>query len=318
MPSMVGVETLPAVSLVSSVVDPAVEFLPNNYEYAYYASPAVPRRNLLLINLPGSDEQCPGAGAFNNTAEKLGFDVICVNYSNLSEQIVMCQGDPACFGNVSQAKLDATGVCAAPGQSGCGTDPKTGQPYYLSNPADAITQRISMMLQYLNTHGYNQNGTNWGNYLSGTTPLWQNIVLAGHSQGGVMSTFAAYENVVARAINLSAPPQATLVNGVEVGATYLTNTPATNIRDIYGLVSVYDDLYQQGVFSAVWQLLGFTPANNDAEVKLNTNNPIGLNCNSGTPSHNFSTSAPPGPDGNGHDATLYLWNEDIYKFMLID
>jgi hypothetical protein len=51
----------------------------------------------------------------------------------------------------------------------CGIDPRTGQPYYLSNPADAITQRISMMLQYLNTHGYNQNGTNWGNYLSGTT-----------------------------------------------------------------------------------------------------------------------------------------------------
>jgi trimeric autotransporter adhesin len=318
MPNMVGVETLPAVSLVSSAVDPAVQFLPNNYEYAYYASPGVPRRNLLLVNLPGSDEECPGAGALNNTAEKLGFDVICVNYSNLSEQIVMCQGDPACFGNVSQAKLDATGICSSVGQSGCGIDPRTGQPYYLSNPADAITQRISMMLQYLNTHGYNQNGTNWGNYLSGTTPLWQNIVLAGHSQGGVMSTFAAYENVVARAINLSAPPQATLVNGVEVGATYFTNTPATNIRGIYGLVSVYDDLYQQGVFSAVWQLLGFTPANNDAEVKLNTNNPIGLNCNSGTPSHNFSTSAPPGPDGNGHDATLYLWNEDIYKFMLID
>jgi hypothetical protein len=112
----------------------------------------------------------------------------------------------------------------------CGIDPRTGQPYYLSNPADAITQRISMMLQYLNTHGYNQNGTNWGNYLSGTTPLWQNTVLAGHSQGGVMSTFAAYENMVARAINLSAPPQATLVNGVEVGATYFTNTPATNIQ----------------------------------------------------------------------------------------
>jgi hypothetical protein len=72
------------------------------------------------------------------------------------------------------------------------------------------------------------------------------------------------------------------------------------------------------VYSAVWQALAFTQANNDAEVKRHTNIPIGLNCHSGTPSHNFSTSAPPGPDGNGHDATLFLWNEDIYKFMVID
>lgn len=318
MPSMVGVATPPAISIPSNVVDPAIQFLPNNSQFAYYASPSVPRRNLLLVDLPGSNEVCPGVGPFNNTAEKLGFDVICVNYSNLSEQIVICQGDPTCFGNVSQAKLDATGVCSTPGQSECGIDPRTGQPYYLSNPADAVTQRISMMLQYLNTHGYNQNGTNWGSYLSSTTPFWQNIVLAGHSQGGVMSTFAAYEHVVARAINLSAPTQATLVNGVEVGATYLTNSPKTDIRSIYGFVSVYDGLYQRGVYSAVWQLLGFSPTNNDAEMKLNTNNPIGLNCNSGVPSHNLSTSAPPGPDGNGHDAPFYLFNEDIYKFMLID
>ena len=318
MPSMAGVATLPAVALVSSTVDPNIQFLPNNYQYAYYASPGVPRRNLLFVDLPGSDETCPAASALNNTAEKLGFDVICVNYSNLSAQDNICVGNAACFGNVSQAKENATGVCSIPGQSQCGIDPHTGQPYYLSNPSDAVTQRISMMLQYLNTNGYNQNGTNWGNYLSGTTPLWQNILLGGHSQGGDMATSTAYEQVVARAINLSGPPQATLVNNVEVGATYFSSLMATSIRNVYGLVSVDDSLYQDGVFAAVWQVLGFTPANNDAEVKLNTSTPIGLNCSSGTPSHNFSTSAPVGPDGDGHDVPLYLWNEDIYKFMLID
>jgi uncharacterized protein YjdB len=318
MPNMGGVTTIPKISLLSSVVDPAIQFLPNSNQHAFYASPGVPRRNLLLVDLPGSDETCPAAGAFSDTAQKLGFDVICVNYSNLVSQQSICAGEPDCFGNISQAKLDATGLCSTPEQSRCGIDPKTGHPYYLNNPADAVTQRISMMLQYLDSHGYNQNGTNWGNYLSGTIPLWQNIVLVGHSQGGDMSTFAAHEHGVARAINLSGPPQATLVNRVEVGADYFTSPKATDIRSIYGFVSVDDLRYQQGIYFAVWQLLGFTQVNDDAEVKLNTNNPIGLNCNSGTPSHNFSTSAPPGPDGNGHDAPLYLWNEDIYKFMLID
>ncbi len=174
-----------------------------------------------------------------------------------------------------------------------------------------------MMLEYLNTHGYNQNGTNWGNYLSGATPLWENIIFVGHSQGGVMATFAAYKHQMARAINLSAPPQATPVNGVEVAADYFLTDRATDIRNIYGLVSVYDQRYEQGVFQAVWQSLGFTPENNNAEVMLNTSTPIGLNCNSGIPSHNFSNSAPAEPAG-GHAAPLYLWNEDIYEFMLID
>ena len=318
MPNMSGVKTPPTIRLLSSVVDPAIQFLPNNDQFAAYAAPSVPLRNLLLVTLPGSGGTCGGGGPFSNTAQKLGFDWICVNYSNLSSQDSICAGAPDCYGNVSQAKEDATGLCSIPGQSQCGRDPTTGQPYYLNNPADAITQRISMMLQYLNTQGYNQNGTNWGNYLSGTTPLWQNIVLAGFSQGGSMSTFTAYEQVVARAINLSAPPTATRVNGAEVAATYLTSPKATDIRSIYGFVSVDDGYYQGGIYSAVWQVLGFTEANNDAEEKLNTSIPIGLNCNSGIPSHNFSTSAPPGPDGDGHDATLFLWNEDIYKFMLID
>jgi len=317
MPNTVGVSTLPTISIVSSVVDSAIQFRPNDYQYASYASPAVPRRNLLVVHLPGSGGICQ-ASAFDNADTKLGFDTICVNYSNLSAQDTICRGDPDCYGKISQAKLDATGVCSTPGQSQCGNDPKTGQPYYLNNPADAVTQRISMMLQYLNTHGYNKNGTNWGSYLSGATPLWQNILMAGFSQGGDMATFAAYQHVIARAINLSAPPTATPVNGIEVGATYLNSHPATDIRHIYGLVSVDDGYYQSGVYSAVWQGMGFTEANNDAEMKLNTNTPIGLNCNSGTPSHNFSTSAPPGPDGNGHAATVFLWNEDIYKFMLID
>jgi hypothetical protein len=133
-----------------------------------------------------------------------------------------------------------------------------------------------------------------------------------------MATFTAYQQTIARAINLSAPPTATLVNGVEVAASYLAGSKVTSVRNIYGLVSVYDGYYQRGNYSAVWQALGFTAENDDAEVKLNLSTPVGLNCNSGTPSHNFSTSAPPGPDGNGHVAPLFRWNEDVYKFMLID
>jgi len=108
------------------------------------------------------------------------------------------------------------------------------------------------------------------------------------------------------------------VNGIEVGAIYLNSHPATDIRHIYGLVSVDDGYYQSGVYSAVWQALGFTEANNDAEVKLNTNTPIGLNCNSGTPSHNFSTSAPRGRMVTGTPPPSFSGMKISTNFMLID
>ena len=107
-----------------------------------------------------------------------------------------------------------------------------------------------------------------------------------------MGTFTGYKQPVARVYNLSAPPLATLVNNVMTGATYFSTPKATDIRDFYGFVSTNDLYYKEGRFQAAWQLLGFTAANNDAEVQLNTATPIGLNYNSGIPSHNFSTSAP--------------------------
>ena len=100
-------------------------------------------------------------------------------------------------------------------------------------------------------------------------------------------------------------------------ASYFSDPKATDVRSIYAFVSVNDPHYVQGRYQAVWMGLGFTAANDDFEVKLNTATPIGLNCNSGIPSHNFSTSAPVSP-GGGHNDTVYIWNEDVFKFMLLD
>jgi hypothetical protein len=316
MPDLSDVRPYATVKLLSSTVDPAITFLPTNYQLAAFAAPGVARRDLLVVTLPASGSSC-GMGAFENTATKLGFDLICVNYSNAASQIVICDGDAECFGNISQAKFDASGACSVPNGMHCGVDPTTGLSYVNSNPSDAITQRISTMLQYLNSNGYNLNGTDWGNYLSGTTPRWDKMIIGGHSQGGAMATFAAYQQVIARAVNLSAPPGATPISNVMTAGTFFGGPRATDIRNFYGFVSTNDLLYKEGRYSAVWSAMGFTAANDDGEVQLNTAIPVGLNCNSGTPSHNFSTSAPVSP-GGGHNDTLYLWNEDIFKFMLID
>jgi hypothetical protein len=242
---------------------------------------------------------------------------MCVDYSNAATAINICKADTSCFANVFQAKLDGTGPCSIANGPHCGIDPTTGQLYVNSNPADAITERITKMLQYLDSNGFNANGTLWSSYLHNGAPDWSRIILSGWSQGGSLSTYTAYKLPVARAINISAPPLATLVGGVMTAADFFSDPPLTNIRNIYALVHTRDPLYTTGRFRAVWNAAGLTNVNNDGEVLLNTSTPVGLNCNVGIASHNFSTSAADGPFGP-HDDTNELWNEDVLKYMLID
>jgi len=312
------------------------------------ATPATQQhQHILLVDLPGSQGTC-SYSALMYTAQNLGFDAICVNYDNYTQQETICLAsrtqDPAhCFGNISQTKLDYTGDCILNGPNwtayNCGTDAsKTGQliPYYVMSYWDAVIPRITSMLQYLcdSPATYNQGSTTWSEYLTSPntctgSPVWSKIIMGGFSQGGDMATFAAYENTISRVINKSAPPQAALVNNTMTAAAYFTNTPATNIRKIFGLVSTNDTHYSQtpgspptSVFQAVWQALGYNlPANNDRELHLSPSNLEvwfgGLSCN-GTPSHNFSNSAAVNHGGSGHDDPNYIWNEDIYTFMLLD
>jgi len=317
MPDLSGANALPLIQVSASKVDPAVTFLPNDPEFADYATPGTLRKNKLLVFLSGSGGACGGIGVIGQIGVHLGYDAMCVNYSNTASAINICKGDTTCFANVFQAKLDGTGPCSIANGPHCGIDPVTGQPYVNSNPADALTQRLTKMLQYLNNNGFNANGTVWGSYLSGTAPDWTRIVLSGWSQGGSLATYTAYKLPISRAINISAPPLATLVGGVMTAADFFSDPPVTNIRNIYGLVHTRDPLYTTGRFNAVWSAAGLTDVNNDGEVQLNTSTAVGLNCNVGIPSHNFSTSAPDGPFGP-HDDTNSLWNEDVLKYMLID
>jgi hypothetical protein len=317
MPDLSGMKELPQVQLQSSTVDPAVTFLPNDPEFAGYPSVGTVRKDKLVVFLSGSGGACGGVGVIGHIGVRLGFDAMCINYSNVATAINICKGDTACFANVFQAKLDATGPCSIANGPHCGIDPTTGQPYVNSNPADAITQRITKMLEYLDANGFNANGTVWSSYLKNGAPDWSRIILSGWSQGGSLATYTAYHLPIARAINVSAPPLATLVGGVMTAADFFSDPPATNIRNIYGLVHTRDQLYTSGRFRAVWNAAGMTDVNNDGEVQLNTSTPVGLNCNVGIPSHNFSTSAADGPYGP-HDDANELWNEDVMKYMLID
>jgi hypothetical protein len=218
------------------------------------------------------------------TAQNLGFDTICVNYSNHSEQESICNpppstsGDPDCFYYISEAKFDGSGPCThwqGAWYVHCGIDQYTNTQYY-NYSSDAVLHRVTTMLYYLwcttdNTGGgypagsgnYDTANTQWETYLSlapGATcsntnennvaPAWNKIIMAGFSQGGDMATYTAGLELangtpIVRAINLSAPPQALVSNGNQTAATYLTGWfPGSTIRNVFGLVSANDGHYK--------------------------------------------------------------------------
>ena len=296
-------------------IDPQAQFMATEDEFFSYPTTGVQHRDLLVVDLPGSGGKCGAGGGFADIAKNLGYDYMCVNYPNAAQQNDICVGNPSCYGNVSQAKLDATGPCSKPGDAAdCGKDPHTKQPFYNDNPHDGVVMRITTMLQYLVNNGYNDKGTDWSQYLNGNSPNWERLAIGGFSQGGVMGSYAAYIYPVARVHMRSSPPSATLVNGQQVAATYYTQlNKVTPIQNFYGLVSVNDPRYTSGIFAAVWEALGFTASNNDEEEKLSSSS-SGINCSSGVPSHSFSTNFMVSP-GGGHDDTLAPWNEDVIKFM---
>lgn len=66
------------------------------------------------------------------------------------------------------------------------------------NRANSIENRLNKLIEYLHVT-YPTNG--WGQYLaSGTNVVWTNIIIAGHSQGGVHATMLAKTRLVYRCL----------------------------------------------------------------------------------------------------------------------
>ncbi len=358
--------------VAANVVDKQVVYGPTATELYAASNPGVAglypiaSQEKLLVELPGSGSSC-SYSAMMYTAQNLGFDTICVNYSNKSKQETICAGNPGCFYYVTEAKFDASGPCGVPNTNStdCGEDPYPGPSPapYSNGQHDAVYSRILTMLEYLTgntgTNPCNVSSSPWGQYLlaqhqtetgSYCALNWSQIILGGWSQGGDMATYAAGLEAsngtpLVRAINWSAPPQATVANNRMTAATYLKGWfPGTSIRSVFGLVSANDDHYQtlQGanalsVYQAVWNTMGFTPGSPayDGQADLNCttatnslcNVPIsagvqGLSC-TGTPvpSNNIVNFAAVNPYSNppdGHPDTIYIWNQDIYEYMLLD
>lgn len=115
--------------------------------------------------------------------------------------------------------------------------------------SNSIENRLVKLLLYLDRHHPQQN---WLDYLTGDSPKWESIVVAGHSQGGGQAAILGKKYNVARVIMLAAPGDYN--QELNAPAAWLSAPMVTPPERYYGLVHLRDRGLER--ILTAWEALG--------------------------------------------------------------
>lgn len=256
-----------AVEILPQTTDSAIN-VEQTAHYVLFANSAAPKNQLFLF-LSGSYGKPRGQQLILERASKLGYHAIGLSYPNSWTVGELCNNSPDanCY---EQVRLETI-------QGGDYSDKVE------INRPNSIENRLVKLLVYLNQQ-YPEQG--WSQYLTGDSPKWENIVVAGHSQGGGHAAMIAKENQVARVILLAAPADYSQV--LNAPAPWLSAPPATPPERYYGFVHRQDKGFEN--IQQAWQLLGLVgPGVNVDQVAPPYNQ-----------SHWLLTGVPPARPGKHH------------------
>jgi Secretion system C-terminal sorting domain len=153
-----------------------------------YLNTAVPSQRKLMVFFPGTGTTPNAYDSFDSLAANLGFHALGLAYPNDPTVNSLCSSslDSFCFDKVRNEIIN-------------GTEQST---LVQVNPVNSIVGRLRSALQSLNSQYPTEN---WGQYLTGNQLNWENIIVAGHSQGGGHAGLMAKQFSVHKAIMLAAP-----------------------------------------------------------------------------------------------------------------
>lgn len=184
------------------------------------------KQGKLLVFIPGTNGiALRGPKQLFNTAIKQGYSVINLSYINTPAIARICKGE-----NLVE-------------NSNCAEEFRNRRVYgdttfslIDDKPYDAIVNRLTKLLIYLSE---NDKKIDWNRYLKNGKPNWEEIALAGQSQGGGMSAFIAKTHVVSRVIDFSGGWDYSAKN--KIAKWYLKNN-ATPLNRWYGTYHVKEPM----------------------------------------------------------------------------
>lgn len=169
-----------------SDTDPAIVAF--DAPHLVYFSEKIPKRNELLIFLPGTNGKPGGTNLFCQTAADLGYDVLAMAYpTDVPATKVRKREDPEAFEKFRSEIIEG----------------KDLSPDIEVDRTNSIENRLVKALQFLQrTHP----SENWKQYLTEDgQPNWPRIAVSGHSQGGGHAWLLGIKHRVARVVATGAP-----------------------------------------------------------------------------------------------------------------
>jgi thiol-disulfide isomerase/thioredoxin len=222
MPTTLPTETWSMRTVLPSDTDSRITaFSGKGWMHCVYYNPDAPRKNQLLVFMPGTGGKGPAPRFFADCAADLGFDVVSLAYpSTISMSTLHDSDDPDAF---TKARTDVIYGTA---------------PYKTLNitPENSIDNRLVKLLEYL-ARQYPQE--NWKQYLDGKgSVVWSKLILAGQSQGGGHAPFIAKQHVVSRVVMFGAPKDFNI--HFNQSAKWFSDPSATPIDRYFSFVHMAD------------------------------------------------------------------------------
>lgn len=148
------------------------------------------KQGKLLLFMPGTNGiATKGPSEFFATAIQQGYRVINLSYINYPAGAITCFGQPLADDPDCLEKFRIKRIYG-----------ENATPLFPDEPQDAIINRFTKLLIYLTN--FDRQG-NWERYLENGVPKWDEIALAGQSQGGGMAAYIAKRTLVAKVITFS-------------------------------------------------------------------------------------------------------------------
>lgn len=174
--------------ILPTTIDPASSAYPESIHQLYLPTePGVALRDELFVMLPGTNNRAQGFERIALLAARAGYPVISLAYESETHPNALCAdvvGDQAildCRAGVWTEKAYGTDVTAE----------------YPGDEPNSIAGRLLRVLQYVDAM-YPQAGAD--RFFDGTDLVWEDIALAGFSQGSLMAAFIGKDHALARLV----------------------------------------------------------------------------------------------------------------------
>lgn len=263
---------------------------PNRDDFAARTDAAGP----LLLFLPATRAKPADYQRFLSTALQDGYHVLGLDYWNLGKTLSgTCQADPHCYGQVQRNRFDGSRPSAASAV----------------RPSGSIVSRFRDAVAYLEDHDPDGG---WGRFVRDDQDIaWNDIVVAGHSQGGGEAAYISHIRSVRGALMFSSP-----VESLDAEHAAWMDAPGrTPVERLYAIDDVRDVFGPR--IRGSWTVLGLDgengPFRTDTDPPGTGGDPHAIltDIEVGTPGESHSRiikdSTPLGPDGTPRMLPLWQW-----------